>query len=759
MSTFALYSAVGNEPVQFGLAAGIGWTLVGLIGVALFAQRRAMRGRSYQVLSGRTRPYVRIKLRPVAQAGALAAVSLFFVVALGVPVVGAISASLLKSLGTATHGFALTFENYTRVIKESELYEPLLYSLRLAAITATVVMALSVPAARLLTKRGAGLIGSTLDLVLLGAVAVPSIVMAAGYILIWNLPVMHAVGISLYGTTALLSMAYVAGALPNNARILIGPLAQLHESLLTSARTHGVGNAVAWMRVALPVLSRYITWVWLYCFSVTLLELPISQLLYPASSPPISIAIERRLENYDFAGGTAIEVISVLGLLAVAALVLLGTGCSPRADGGRWGRRHEYAGRRRCGRASRAEQALRRGAGARRRLTVDLARALPGAPGAVGVGQVDADPLPGRDRASECRVNRDRRPACRRSAHPHAPRAPRPGDGLPGLRPVPHMSVLDNVRFALRRRRISRGDSQDRAQRMLDRVGLAHKRDRYPHELSGGEQQRVALARALVGEPRLLLFDEPLSSLDASLRERLRIEIGTLVRECGASAVYITHDQSEAFALGDEVGVLQAGRLIQIGAPEEIYRRPAAAFVARFTGLAGSLGGRLLGTAEDLSQPPAETDAGQATQRVRVAVPTDQPGRNLELEATAMAKLSPGAAVEVLIRPTAARICGLGKPATLLAMVRDVAYCGRGYEYVLELGAEVELTGVFDARRLQRGEHCAIALDPEGCLVFGQEEPAAPQSLPFDALPGGAEQTHSQGEGSRESEPIARLTR
>ncbi len=324
MSTFALYSAVGNEPVQFGLAAGIGWTLVGLIGVALFAQRRAMRGRSYQVLSGRTRPYVRIKLRPAAQAGAFAAVSLFFVVALGVPVVGAISASLLKSLGTATHGFALTFENYTRVIKESELYEPLLYSLRLAAITATVVMALSVPAARLLTKRGAGLLGSTLDLVLLGAVAVPSIVMAAGYILIWNLPVMHAVGISLYGTTALLSMAYVAGALPNNARILIGPLAQLHESLLTSARTHGVGNAVAWMRVALPVLSRYITWVWLYCFSVTLLELPISQLLYPASSPPISIAIERRLENYDFAGGTAIEVISVLGLLAVAALVLLG---------------------------------------------------------------------------------------------------------------------------------------------------------------------------------------------------------------------------------------------------------------------------------------------------------------------------------------------------------------------------------------------------------------------------------------------------
>ncbi len=324
MSTFSLYYAVGNEPVQLSLAAAIGWTLVGLVGIALFAQRRAMRGRSYQVLSGRTRPYIRVRLRPAAQAATLLAVSLFFLVALGVPVVGAISASLLKSLGTATHGFALTFENYTRVVGESALYEPLLYSLRLAAITATVVMALSVPAARLLSKRSGDRLGRTLDLVLLGAVAVPSIVMAAGYILIWNLPAMHAVGLSLYGSTALLALAYVAGALPNNSRVLLGPLAQLHESLLSSARTHGVRNAIAWQRVALPVLSRYITWVWLYCFSATLLELPISQLLYPASSPPISIAIQRRLEAYDFAGGTAIEVLSVLGLLAVAALVLAG---------------------------------------------------------------------------------------------------------------------------------------------------------------------------------------------------------------------------------------------------------------------------------------------------------------------------------------------------------------------------------------------------------------------------------------------------
>lgn len=152
--------------------------------------------------------------------------------------------------------------------------------------------------------------------------ALPSIVMAAGYILVYNLSVMHSAGLALYGTTTLLSIAYVAGALPNNARILIGPLAQLHETLLTSARTHGSGAADAWRRVGLPVLSRFIVWVWLYRFAGTLLELPISELLYPPSQFPLSVAIERRLSTYDFAGGTAMEVVAVLGALAVTAPVL-----------------------------------------------------------------------------------------------------------------------------------------------------------------------------------------------------------------------------------------------------------------------------------------------------------------------------------------------------------------------------------------------------------------------------------------------------
>lgn len=312
----------------------------------------------------------------------------------------------------------------------------------------------------------------------------------------------------------------------------------------------------------------------------------------------------------------------------------------------------------------------------------------------------------------------------------------------------PHMTVQENVRFALRRRRSGKRTSNELASAMLDRVGLAHKRDRYPYELSGGEQQRVALARALVGSPSLLLFDEPLSSLDASLREHLRIEIGTLVRESGASAVYITHDQGEAFALGDEVGVLQGGHLIQIGSPESIYRMPAAAFVARFTGLAGALAGRLLGASG------IDEHGGMP---VQVALPSEQLGRHLEVTATAMAEMAPGAAVQVLVRPTGVRICSPEDPAaTLTAMVVDVAFCGRGYEYVVEIGPGLALTGVFDDRRLPREHRCGIVLDPKGCLVFPDDAAApGPGPLPAAALPGAATRG-AAGRQGLDPQPVGR---
>ena len=159
----------------------------------------------------------------------------------------------------------------------------------------------------------------------------------------------------------------------------------------------------------------------------------------------------------------------------------------------------------------------------------------------------------------------------------------------------PHLTALDNVAFALRRRLLSRASCRGRALEMLSRVGLAEFARRYPNELSGGQQQRVALARALIADTGLILCDEPLSNLDADLRERMRVEISALVREAGATTVYITHDQAEAFALADVVGVLEAGELVQAGSPEDVYHHPATPFVARFTGLAGELPVRVTG--------------------------------------------------------------------------------------------------------------------------------------------------------------------
>ncbi len=294
----------------------------------------------------------------------------------------------------------------------------------------------------------------------------------------------------------------------------------------------------------------------------------------------------------------------------------------------------------------------------------------------------------------------------------------------------PHMIARDNVALALRRHRLPKEQRIAAAAAMLERVGLGQLADRYPNQLSGGEQQRVALARALVGETGLLLCDEPLSNLDADLRERLRIEISSLVRAAGATTIYITHDQAEAFALADKVGVLERGRLVQHGPPEAIYRTPATPFVARFTGLAGVLSGRL-----------GEGCAG-AGGPVSVEVPSTVDGHSLELVGTATGELPPGAAVQVMLRPTAARICRSGsRPAVLRGIVRDCAFHGRGYDYVIEIGPGLQLTGVFDRRRFARGEVVDLFIHPAGSLVFSHDggaaaPPVAPEAVVRAARPG-----------------------
>jgi iron(III) transport system ATP-binding protein len=289
----------------------------------------------------------------------------------------------------------------------------------------------------------------------------------------------------------------------------------------------------------------------------------------------------------------------------------------------------------------------------------------------------------------------------------------------------PHLTVARNVGFALRRRRTSSAEAARRVSQMLERVGIGHLASRYPHELSGGEQQRVALARALVGQPSLLLFDEPLSSLDANLRERLRIEIGTLVREIGASAVYITHDQGEAFALGDEVGVLEHGRLVQHDTPENVYRRPASAFVARFTGLAGELRGRVLTTVG----PTDDGSDDEGRKLVRVLLAPDGAVRARELLASCIEPLASGQAVQVLVRPAAVTLTTPEDPTGCLhGAVLDSAFRGRGYDHVVRLPDGVVLSEIFDTRSHRRGDTVGLRIDPDGCLTFSVGNPSPSQT-------------------------------
>jgi iron(III) transport system ATP-binding protein len=190
----------------------------------------------------------------------------------------------------------------------------------------------------------------------------------------------------------------------------------------------------------------------------------------------------------------------------------------------------------------------------------------------------------------------------------------------------PHKTVYQNVAFGLQVRKISRRETETRVARVLELVNLTGLERRYPNQLSGGQQQRVALARSLVVEPGILLLDEPLSNLDAKLRERMRWELKDLQRRTGITFVYVTHDQAEAMALSDRIAVMHQGEVMQFGPPRAVYTHPANRTVADFMGLINLIPGRVLRAAGEnslitlggshpigLALPPGAAD-GQAVQ-------------------------------------------------------------------------------------------------------------------------------------------------
>jgi iron(III) transport system permease protein len=320
LATYQLYQAIDNFPPSFPAASAMGCLLVAAVAIPLALQARALRGRSYQMLSGRTRQAVR---RQLSRPGALCAavgVALFYVVALGVPGFGAISGSLLGDYGGS---FTLTLVNYRAVLHASGQLGPLERSLVYAIIGASVTVVGGFIAAWLLAQRR-GTSSRALDFLLLSAIALPSVVFAAGYIFFYNLPVMSRLGVDLYQTTTLLVIAYIASSLPTSSRVLMGAVSQLQPSLKDAARTHGSGELAAWARGVLPVVSRPLVMAWLLTFCGVFLELPISQLLYAPGSPPASVAIQDNLGNYHFGVGMAQSVLAVAAALLAVVVVLGG---------------------------------------------------------------------------------------------------------------------------------------------------------------------------------------------------------------------------------------------------------------------------------------------------------------------------------------------------------------------------------------------------------------------------------------------------
>jgi iron(III) transport system ATP-binding protein len=241
----------------------------------------------------------------------------------------------------------------------------------------------------------------------------------------------------------------------------------------------------------------------------------------------------------------------------------------------------------------------------------------------------------------------------------------------------PHMSVFDNLAYGLKRRGHARAAIADKVAEVLRIVGMSQYAERFPGQLSGGQQQRVALSRAIATEPGILLFDEPLSNLDAVLREQMRFEIRSLQQRLGITGVYVTHSQDEALAMSDQIAVMRDGRIVQIGMPTEIYGRPRSRFVAAFIGLTNLV--ELHAIAVD-GNGVAGSLPGGAIIRARVG---------------AIEAASSGGTVGVSIRPVEIAIsrgAGAGNAENRLAgRVRTTAFTGGLIDYFVDVGGGLEL--------------------------------------------------------------------
>jgi iron(III) transport system ATP-binding protein len=263
----------------------------------------------------------------------------------------------------------------------------------------------------------------------------------------------------------------------------------------------------------------------------------------------------------------------------------------------------------------------------------------------------------------------------------------------------PHKNVFENVVFGLKLRKVPAAEARRKVEDTLALVNLAGLGSRYPNELSGGQQQRVALARSLVVEPDILLLDEPLSNLDAKLRERMRSELKELQRRTGITFVYVTHDQAEALALSDQIAVMNAGRVQQFGTPNDVYAFPANRMVADFMGLVNLVPGKV----RTLRNGGGTVEVGE-----------------LALDVAALDGLAPGDAVDVAIRP---ENISLRPPAGAApgntAKISSHVFLGNISEYYATLPSGQTLRVQTHPRQyFQVGDMAAVEVEANQCSVF-----------------------------------------
>jgi iron(III) transport system ATP-binding protein len=272
----------------------------------------------------------------------------------------------------------------------------------------------------------------------------------------------------------------------------------------------------------------------------------------------------------------------------------------------------------------------------------------------------------------------------------------------------PHMTVFENVAYPLRRRRLSKSELRGRVAETLKLVGLEDYAERAVVAQSGGQMQRVALARALVYQPRIVLLDEPLSNLDAKLRIRLRDDLRAIIKQLGLTALYVTHDQEEAVVIGDRIGVMRDGKLLQMSLAVDLYNNPADLFVANFTGVTNTLRGRLVG--RDGAYGPVELEGSGA--RILAKVP-----RALRDGEGVLVGLRPENIT--LADPSAAGVLRQQFPGRI---VRRRFHGGQSVYAVALLGTELDVVELGTAPRFATDAEVLVGISPDLCWAFSGED-------------------------------------